>query len=532
MGADHLEQLLLEGITSASTTMIGSVGHLANALTAVAIVAGFVVTRRPWIRGNLVRARRRAFRRSRHAPRIPRKLHSSRVKALTTGAASATAADELNWLCSGLPGPDDAALTQQLSPAELRGTAKAYRRLAAELDGRLLLSSRVDAIAQQRDLASVTAHAIEHHVATGNGGAAASLELDVPHRATQWQFLAFPGYFKGHMAFDLSIAYRNHLRAVDYDDSPWRSNESFVVSNLPVTEVERSALLARRDEGHFFDGVLPRLTHAQAVRDHSSGRARLTLSLAGCTYFAVVTDHYPGERQLAELAEPLVGRTPKVQGVRQEPVSGAQVGVLTLALLPITADDFVVFTERGFAAGSHQGLFGPGVNGNLELQTRQGVRADADEFGLPDPLRALAREAREELGLDLGVEDINTLGLARFDSPTERGTNVLLTTVRLPLTLEQVVADTRRADLIEGRWELGGTVLGMRLPSMDSSDEEVHARAAWLLNSPRLTPHATAAGLAALAAYRGERVWRLLSEEGPVSGDPDSADWLRYLVLD
>jgi hypothetical protein len=531
-GAGAVLDAAVEAVRTAADSIGSAIDPAANLLTILTIAAGFVVTRGFWVRRSLSRARRRAYSAAPHLLSIRRRAHKARVQELTTGGAHSTASDELNWLCGALArGDDDTAITQQLTPSELRGTAMVYRRLAANLDTRILLSPRVEAIAQQRDLATQTAQALEH-LATGDSRTAPQpLRFSAVHRATRWVLHAYPGIFAGHSAFDLSVAYRRHLTSVDYPDSPWRDTTDFTVAPLSVNDEELEALLARRDEGHFFDGVLPRVTYAQTTRDHSSGRARLSMSIAACTYYAVVTDHYPSLCQVEHLSRHTSGAVPKARGVRQRAVNGSEVGLLTLALVPVTADGYLIFAERGQAAGSHEGLFGPGVNGNLELWPRQGVLADADRFGLPDPLSAISREAREELGLVIAPEDIHVVGLTTFDSPTERGTQVLLTTTRLPHTLDEIVERTENADLIEGRWELGGSILGVRMPQADAPAKLIRDRAAWLRDCTGLTPHATAAGLASMAAYRGDLVWQGLRDAPPLAGEIKDPDWLVRVPL-
>jgi ADP-ribose pyrophosphatase YjhB (NUDIX family) len=252
--------------------------------------------------------------------------------------------------------------------------------------------------------------------------------------------------------------------------------------NMDASDAEKQFLRNKLDSQHAFDGVLPRLVGWRTERDNGNGRLRLHLAMAETTYGAVLLDHYP---------DALGGTVRNVTGMRAK--------LLTLSAIVVSSDRKLLFAGRSRHAGSHPDKFGPAVNGNLELRPRKGILPDGDEFGLPDPRRALAREAAEELGLVMDPHRIQMLGMGRFSvGDKERGTHVLLALAQPDLTAEDITAGIRDADPMEGRWELGSEFLAAPLPR---AGEDVDPILSWLLHDPRLTPHAVLTGIAAVARF-------------------------------
>jgi len=241
---------------------------------------------------------------------------------------------------------------------------------------------------------------------------------------------------------------------------------------LPLT-AEEAAISDERLSGKFFDGALPSLRGAHRQRDPSSGWTRLHLVLAEAAYSAVVATHYTGTRGVGRTAAELRG----------------EAALLTLSCLPVTVDDRVLMVRRSANVMTDRGRWAPAVNGNLEMRPRFGIAVDRDENGIPEPLRAIAREAKEELGITVPARDLEVLGTALFDSDQEIGTGVLLTTVPLGLTAQDVVARSRFADATEGRWENQGEVLAVPVPRDVAARD---ALLAWTLTTADHQPHLTA----------------------------------------
>lgn len=247
------------------------------------------------------------------------------------------------------------------------------------------------------------------------------------------------------------------------------------------------AAIAGRLTGRYFDGALPSLHAAHRQRDPASGRTRLHLVLGEAAYSAVVATHYVGSLGVGRPAEELRG----------------EAALLTLSCLPTTSDHRILAVRRSTSVMTDRGRWSPAVNGNLEMRARYGIAIDRDGFGTPDPLRAIAREAREELDLILPADGIEILGTARFDSDQEVKTTVLLTTCLLDVTARDVVARSRFADAAEGRWENQGEALALPVPRDDVARDELLA---WALGAVDHQPTLTAGLVALLHPFLMERM--------------------------
>ncbi|WP_256838687.1 hypothetical protein [Ornithinimicrobium faecis] len=414
-------------------------------------------------------------------------------------------------------------------PQQIEALSKAYAEVASRLAGRVLLSTTLPAVASVASLAQGTSTYLVdlHNVARGENllqnavgggknlpqeavgeGRKKVIPLHLCAASSEVTIHAWPGCTGGHFAFDLLVCHRDHLTSPDLPNSSWDERFAGSRTRLVADEEEIDRLKKKLESDHLFDGLLPRLQERELRRDTSSGRLCLVLKTAVCSYSAVMLDHYPGPEQVVRET----GGARHARGVARTDVTGDRVGVLTLSLVPITSDGYLLFAQRSKRAGSHEGLIGPAVNGNLEMAPRRGVVDDRDGRGVPDPLLALMREAREELGLAMERTRIYAVGLGTFRTATEVGSHLLVATSLLDQTFDDVVAGVAGADLLEGRWELGTSLCGMRLMEVpdagaggeQNTEREVMERVDWLLGNPQLTPHAVFAGLCALATVTGD----------------------------
>ncbi|MEO6019048.1 MAG: hypothetical protein ABIP45_02230 [Knoellia sp.] len=408
-----------------------------------------------------------------------------RVGTLLLGEAP-TAAEELAWLASVTGLGTEQALTFG-DPHRAERVARAYAAYAADLDTSALLGANhapiVRAEAARASDVSQLAARYSSLVTTGQE----TVHLSIPHRHTHLEFSgACVGEETPLRAQDLLVSYRStRLRQAQLTH---------------LDEVQHEALEHLLAAPNTFDGSLPRLIDWRGERDQKSGRRALHLSLAETTYGAVVADHYP-----VKLTTPDAPRD----------VDGSRVRVLTLSLVIQTSCGHLVFAQRSKKSGSHQGLLGPAVNGNLEFESRNGISSDLDDAGLPDLRRALAREAREELGLTLASAEITIVGLGRFTDPRERGTYVLLGFASIDLDRDALREGMRHADPVEGAWELEASLVTLALPK---TENDLGRAIAWLLGSNELSSHATMAGLGALAvSLRNDTVLKVATASSGVA---------------
>ncbi len=500
---------------------------VANVLTILFLVFGLVITRnwtiQKWIAWQLARSLNRhgfsefSFHDAAERTRQISQLERNRV------------ANEMDWLAShlGFEAPNDHSLLSIASQDELSNLASAYDDFASKLNGQAILSTNlIPLVYQSFQLARATAthlHSLTRNVrfpsSTYEG-----FPLDIPHRGVSIRVHAFPNHHKKLFAFELVVSVRNHL-IVPEGASQWgfSSRGYEAVSVLKTSIPERDILTERFSDGMLFDGVLPRLVSWERRRDNATGHQGIHLAIASCSYSSVVLDHYPATRQFSRLASDVkvpVHLMPR--GVRESrDVSGSQVGLLTLSAIPITRDGYMVLAERSKHTGSYEGLYNAAISGNLDMSPRKGVEVDLDDLGIPDPRRAIAREAMEELGLQIDHTAVAVTGLATCDAPTELGTHVLFGTVRVRETLEDLSSNLAHSDQVEGRWEIGHNLLGVRIPE---SDDEFKTVASWLLNSHSLTPHTTVGALAAISSFRQmyREPWMLgtLVSDNPAPGLP------------
>lgn len=471
--------------------------------SALAIYAGYSAWRAQprWLMG----------RRRHHALKhvgIPKRVTRLRVGQIIAGGPR-TAADELNWLATAYPANGSAPafgrgnpmpVTFALPAHALNRLSKAYAAYAADIRrGSFLGTTSVPVVEHDAAMALQTS-ALLSEAASGGGSDAAlesrhvRLELRHPKRTLDiWQL---PDVQRGTLAYDLYVSYRRHrlrpefLGPLSRDPSAPQPVEApdMETEVFRTTPSEDRALRSKFSSQHSFDGVLPRLVGWRTERDDSNGRLRLHLAMAETTYAAVLIDHYP------ETVTGLHGTEPGAQRT----VNGNEAKLLTLSTVVVSSDRMMLFAGRSRNAGSHQEQFGPAVNGNLELRARNGIVPDSGQSGVPDPIRALAREAGEELGLHLDPQRFQVLGIGKFSVTKENGTHVLLSVAHSDHTAEAIVDGVRNADPMEGRWELGGEVLSAPLPQ---DAHGVEPLLSWLLHDPDLTPHATLTGIAVVARY-------------------------------
>lgn len=469
-------------------------------ITVPTLVYGLIATRLFWIKRTLVRSREWNLK-SAGFDDISNSDIRTRVDALCNLEAF-NVGGEVNWLCSvlGKGKSESLTITQLADKRRLQNLATAYDNHRAQLNRRVLLTAeQVPLIGQMVQLAADTASYLRILAAGERKIVAPNIRITIPGRAVSLDFTAFPQPGTGVHAFDLVVSFRRHLTVPEQGPHVWLETHTFAdTREIPTNDAEQQRLASMFTSGRSFDGILPRLVESAIERDSTSGRSRLLVSLAACTYSSVVLDHYPGREQVAQYLGVTSGEGSVARGVREsEFVHGQRVGLLTLSMIVMTRDGYIALPRRSKIIGSHEDRYAPSVNGNLELLGRKGIAIDLDAFGNPDPVLAMAREAKEELGLVVDPDAVVITGLVKFDAPTERGTNILLALTRSRLTLDELAHQMTYADPVEGVWENGNDLLGLRIPA---TQEEFDDIVQWLIDYKYLTPHATAASIAALVS--------------------------------
>lgn len=470
--------------------------------------------RNPLVRSALARDRRRTVGRVLASlgdgpvvveHRRARRACGERVRAVLADTTCLTPAEELRWLdqCGADPDHPLSALGAGPNPAEsLRDLADAYRRLGARQRARGLLGGgSAPLIAIQADTADAVATHLGEAAAFMRGGAptmgALSVRCQADSSRLELSHLA-PGSGPGGLLNALSVSHVRERWVVAGGLSEALAEEDATRTRAVDLTPSQRRVLDDRMIGKSFDGVLPSLRAVRVQRDGMSGWLRLHLTLAEASYSAVVATQYVGGRGLG---------TPRAD-------LRAQAAVLTLSCLPVTSDGYLVLARRSEHVPFPRRL-NPGVNGNLEMRPRFGIGHDNDPLGLPDPLRALAREACEELALEVTPSDIQISGTCRFDTDDEVGTTVLLSGCRTGLTAREVAVQAARADPAEGLWEVDDTIVFVPAAPTTSSTELhplVVETLRWTLNAADHQPHLTSCLVAHYSALLHDHFRR---PEGP-----------------
>ena len=477
------------------------------AIVVTAIAAGKVYLGRP---RRLVALYRRRYL---HPLGVDRDAVRARVAVLARGVRL-EAAEELSWLADVLHLPPAEALLFVSDDAALERYALAYESYAARIErGVLLGATRAPLVQREVELCHEVAELLRE-AQHRHRYPSASVVLEIAHRGAHLELHGHVGSPRRGPSVelvpsDLAVSYRRH-RIVLAAGRTADPTGTLVEEVLPVTDATTlEGLEVLRSSPHYFDGTLPRLTGVRVERDLSSGRHAVHVALAETSYFALVVDHYPQSLR-AGPDEPL------------RVVTGTTVNLFTLAAVLRTSCGHLVFIRKSERAGSYQSKYGPTISGNLEFWPRQGLTPDSSGSGVPDPLKALAREGREELGLTLRPEALTTIGVATITVPEEVHSNVLLTCASVDLDLDELRAAAQDADPVEGAWEVGASMLALRMPKTES---ELDTAIDWLVGSTELNAHATLAGLGALATFGNvpdvfARARRSAGRLGPVAPPP------------
>jgi hypothetical protein len=390
-------------------------------------------------------------------------------------------ADEIDWMSKSLGWEYSVTFVGDDQVKALNDVAAAYQALAARLAVRAVLSGGEQPIVKaEAQVALATAKRLARHAQRDAAAINSAGRIDpvsTAERHVTWTAPAGPAdrrtdidFFSldpgtGYEAHGLLVSWRRRRVVLDHPDAIGRARAEGVQPIVVTTAAFETTLAEVAGQAHGYDGTLPALVAHRSEKDNLTGQRRLHLSLVEISYSAHRVISAP------RFSDDSLPRT------------------LTLSMMPITADGFLVLARRSAGNSYYANSWGPGVNGNLNMPVRQTGYGDADEDGLPDLLAALGREAIEELGMTVDQRHIHVHGLARIANAKEVGTWILLTTGRIPMTLDELRSQTRFALPLEGRWEVGSQLLAVPLPRTESAGQEALA---WAWSNDDVMPHAAA----------------------------------------
>lgn len=394
-------------------------------------------------------------------------------------------------------------LTHSDAPAEqLFELSDAYEEFSKSLRAQLILSSSA-LMQEQQKLASNMARYLKL-----NGSFRASKFRDPNahkfHLRTEDMYLELINprinFSPSYQIDDIGVIHNRSRTVIDnFYDRIGLLRDGVVPReiDIPASEVEVLSKLLSSDRA--FDGVLPALHDYHLQLDPLSGHLRLLLEISEISYSAMVATHYFGPT--SGLGGTYDQLSQKVKEIDR---------LLTLSMLPLSSDGFLLAAQRSEHVGVAKLKFAPGVNGNLELRDRLGLKVDRDEFQLPDLILATVREAKEELALEVDFNRVQILGLGKLTYEEEVSTSVLLTVAPIDLTVDQILEASKRADLTEGAWELTGKFYRIEVPK-DAQDAEVLIR--WVIQSKKVAPHLVLALLAICLPFLTQGLKERLNEE-------------------
>lgn len=382
---------------------------------------------------------------------------------------------ELEWLCrlyrAALP---ITMIEQYVSRDDLECLALGYQRLAGHCRARLIFGARnSDIISQQARIADQSALFLRQH----------SLHVvEVADMSPEVIDLRFRGSYIKVMYADTSM---------ECIVSPHPSRQP------SVPEMLQGASPTAKPR---FEGILPFLLRHRLELDGGSGRILLHLAIGEIPY------------------SNLLSRNTFWDPENSEPPKEVERHAVSLSVIPVTSDGYVLLARRAPAAGSYAGLIGPYITGNAELRDRRGLAADRNEFGIPDLLRAACREGIEEVGIPLQANSIRILGLAQIWSREDTGIFSLLLSASLPMTADEAVQLTRYADPVEGGWEVGSEMYALSLWEDNRSVEEILR---WIVSDDEIIPQAVACIIALTHKTSDVRVADLKNALASHSTRPD-----------
>ncbi len=497
-------------------TFVSIAADSATLLIAIAACVLWLGGRNPFVIWLLRRARHRTIGKVLHSHGIDRRrvrrAINQRVAEISHGEHPTTVAGELRWLDESFSEDDDGRFTLDGSPR-------------SEEDDELKVTSQLNQLAQGYQAMSLL---LKSRGSLGGGNAPVVLEQAMLSDGTARRLSINANFARGRVSTDshqnppLIVMNRRRDAALSLTHLAMTSAPGVAIStvgvthrfercvagelgrdiaesdgvriiDLNLTEAEEKTLAGDPKKGRSFDGVLPSVRRIFEERDPTSGWVRLMLDVGETSYDAIRATHYPAPRGLGLPADRLQG----------------EASVLTLSCMPVTSDGYMVLGRRSKYVINALHLT-PGVNGNLEMRARFGLSPDNDEDHVPNPLRAIAREAREELALPINPDDMRVLGVTKFDCPEEVKITSLLTTCPVDMTADAVAVQSAKADVIEGRWELGDSLWFLPL---EASPDDVSANLnyirrvlGWTLTSKDHTPHLTSALIAIYAPQVGDHI--------------------------
>lgn len=326
-------------------------------------------------------------------------------------------ADEIDLL-SFLLGSNQ-SLTFYFSKEDLKNLAFDYMKMSNNLKKRIFFGMDSSLIQEQSLFCVQVAELLFSH---------ASLSESIPMKtdfnsvkksvtSDAGQVIEYVDFIDDTRAYKLSVSWFKEMQTINSKYKLGFDRGSRFPSKYQYT-TEQSKINSNRS----YDAVLPSLIENDNIPmiktsvDDRNGERYLELSLGETTYSSV-------------------------ESLRQRENQQFEINkAITISMIIMAKNGEVLVPTRAKNKGidSYPGTLTTSVNGNLDIPTRLFGNTDYDTFGLPDFYRAIAREAKEELNLEINTKKIIVHGIVKIFTPLDYGTWVLCMSYQSSRTVEEL----------------------------------------------------------------------------------------------
>lgn len=363
--------------------------------------------------------------------------------------------DEIDWL-SNIMNIDD-SITFYLNNTDLHKLSKSYAHMAVKLDNLNILVSGMSIIESEADLNRKVSEYLENHATNkSSSDSKKNVERYTVNLHGDFNKLIFnnpTNHLANKSIFRLMISWRKKVYIFNDGKQAEYSEHKFKRKEL------------KGENTFLYDGILPAMLRFRTEHDLRDGTPYLHLSLADTTYSSIVSLRKTKEGEFSDMPR-----------------------ALTLSALLISKDGYIIYNVRSSETDSYQDKISPGVNGNLDMPLKSYTNKDIDSYGIASPIKAIMREAYEELHLIVKEEEVSVHGIGEIWAPDDKGTFILGTSILSHRTKLEIEDEIKFADPITGGWESSESVLSFAVPK---TEEEALSLLDDLLADKRgLQPHA------------------------------------------
>lgn len=312
-------------------------------------------------------------------------------------------ADEIDLL-SDLLGIEQ-SLTFVFDKYELKDLAFDYMKMANNLKKRMFFGMDSRLIEEQSVFCVKVADLLFSRASLSKTKCIDSID----NRST----IKYINFYNDNFAYKLSVSWFKEMQTIDskYDYGFDRGSRLSKYKSKVTINSKRS-----------YDAVLPSLIEkdkkimARTSIDDRNGEHYLELSIGETTYSSVESLRKIENQELN--------------------INKA----ITISMIIMSQDGKVLVPKRSTNNGidGYHDYLTTSVNGNLDIPTRLFGNTDYDYFGLPDFYKAIVREAREELNIELNYQKIIVHGIVQIFTKSDYGTWVLCMSYRSNRTVEEL----------------------------------------------------------------------------------------------